>query len=68
MVYNVKEINLLSDGEWGFDVVIDCSGVFIVIEEVIKWLRCGGKIFVFGCCLKGFLIKIDFYIVCIKEL
>lgn len=68
LVHNAKETNLSSDGEWGFDAVIDCSGVPTAIEEAIKWLRCGGKILVFGCCPKGSSIKIDPHTVYTKEL
>lgn len=53
---------------WGFDAVIDCTGVPAAVEQAIKWLRCAGKMIVFGCCPKNSSIKIDPHEVYAKEL
>ena len=53
---------------WGFDAAVDCSGDPTAIEQAIKFLRCGGKMLIFGCCPKESSIKIDPREVYAKEL
>lgn len=68
LVNNAKEANLAGDTSWGFDAVVDCTGAPAAIEQAIKWLQCGGKMLVFGCCPKKSSIKIDPHEVYAKEL
>lgn len=68
LVHNSKEAKLSGDSSWGFDAVIDCTGVPAAIEQAVKWLKSGGKMLVFGCCPKDSSIKIDPHEVYAKEL
>ena len=56
------------DDDWGFDIVIDCSGDPNSLEQGIKWLRQGGKFLLFGISPTGSVAKIDPHEVCLKEL
>ena len=38
------------DTEWGFDVVIDCTGDATAIGQAFRWLRPGGKLLSFKNC------------------
>lgn len=68
LVNNAKEAKLSGNDSWGFNAVIDCTGAPPAIEQAINWLRCGGKMLVFGCCPKDSSIKIDPHEVYVKEL
>lgn len=39
-----------NDEDWGFDVIVDCSGAPKAIEQAFDWLRRGAKFLLFGCC------------------
>lgn len=56
------------DEEWGFDIVIDCTGDPKVLEQGVKWLRHGGKFLLFGISPPGSEAKIDPHEVYAKEL
>ena len=68
LVNNSRGAKLSGDNSWGFDAVIDCTGAPAAVEQAIKWLHCGGKMLVFGCCPKDSSIKIDPHEVYAKEL
>lgn len=38
------------DTEWGFDVVVDCTGDAAAIGQAFRWLRPGGKLLAFKNC------------------
>ena len=68
LVSTANEANLSGDDSWRFNAVVDCSGAPTAIEQAIKWLHCGGKMLVFGCCPKDSSIKIDPHEVYAREL
>ena len=54
--------------DWGFDAVIDCSGAPKAIEQAVSWLRCSGKLLIFGCCPQKSEITLDPSLIYAKEL
>lgn len=56
------------DEEWGFDVVIDCTGDPSVFEQGVKYLRQGGKLLLLGICPPDSEAKVDPYEIYAKEL
>jgi len=57
-----------SDEEWGYDVIIDCTGAPKAIEQAFNWLRKGARFLVFGCCPKEGEIKVNPFQIYYKEL
>jgi 2-desacetyl-2-hydroxyethyl bacteriochlorophyllide A dehydrogenase len=47
---NAQEEKLRKIARWGFDVVIDCTGVAKVMQDSIKYVKSGGRYLVFGVC------------------
>ena len=56
------------DEDWGFDIIIDCTGDPKSLEQGVKWLRHGGKFLLFGICPSGSEVKLDPLAICVKEL
>jgi len=56
------------DDDWGFDVIIDCTGVPKAIEQAFTWLRRGGRFVIFGCCPKDSKIQLNPFDIFNKEL
>jgi len=56
------------DDDWGFDVIIDCTGVPKAIEQAFNWLRRGAKFVIFGCCPKDSKIELNPFDIFNKEL
>lgn len=44
------EASLRRIARWGFDVVIDCTGVAQVLADSLRYVKSGGKYVVFGVC------------------
>lgn len=44
---------------FGFDVVIDCTGIPKVIEESVSYLKNTGRLLIFGVCPQGSEIKLN---------
>ena len=57
-----------SNEDWGFDVIIDCTGAPKAIEQAFNWLRKGAKFLIFGCCPSEGKIEINPFQVYYKEL
>ena len=47
------------DTEWGFDIVIDCTGDATAIGQACHWLRPGGKLLLFKNCPKNSQISLN---------
>jgi threonine dehydrogenase-like Zn-dependent dehydrogenase len=56
---NALEAKLKKIAPYGFDVVLDATGVAKVMQETLKFVKPGGTYVVFGVC--GPQDKIDFY-------
>lgn len=56
------------DNDWGFNIIIDCSGSPIAIEQALNWVKFGGKFLIFGVSPKESKIKINPFCVFSKEL
>lgn len=54
--------------DWGFDIIVDCTGVPKAIEQAFKWLRKGAKLLIFGCCPKEGEIVLNPFQIYYKEL
>jgi len=63
-----REAKRTEDSEWGFDVIIDCTGAPAAIEQAFQWLRRGGKFLLFGCCPQESEIKLNPFEIYYKEL
>ena len=68
LINQYREAQRNGDENWGFDVIIDCTGASASIEQSIKWLRRGGRFLLFGCCPKESEIKINPFDIYNKEL
>lgn len=53
---------------WGFDLIIDCTGMVAAIEQSFKWLRFGATFCIFGICLQESEVKISPYDILMKEI
>ena len=56
------------DEDWGFDVVINCTGDPKVFEDGLKYLRHGGKLLLLGACPANSEAKVDPHDIYAKEL
>ena len=54
--------------DWGFDAIIDCTGVPKAIQQAFHWTRHGATFLIFGCCPKKSEITIDPHEIYLKEL
>ncbi|XP_065072385.1 uncharacterized protein LOC135696797 [Rhopilema esculentum] len=54
--------------DWGFDVIVDCTGSPKAIEQEFLYTRRGAKLVLFGCCPEKSEIKIDPFEIYNKEL
>ena len=63
-----REAKRVNDAEWGFDVIVDCTGAPAAIEQSFQWLRYGGKFLLFGCCPQESEIKLNPFDIVLKEL
>ena len=54
--------------DWGFDIIIDCTGAPKAIEQSFNWLRKGAKFLIFGCCPKEGTIQLNPFQIVYKEL
>lgn len=68
LVSESRNAKLDGDEDWGFDIVIDCSGDPNTLEQGVQWLRQGGKFLLFGISPAGSEAKIDPHEVYAKEL
>ena len=73
-VYRPREITAMAekarecdDETWGFDLIVDCTGVPRAVEKEIGWLRKGATLVMFGCCPKGANIGFEPYKIYAKE-
>ena len=57
-----------SSSQWGFDVIIDCTGVPRAIEQSFNWLKHGATFLLFGCCPKKLSISLSPFDIYNKEL
>jgi len=63
-----REAKRNNNENWGFDVIIDCTGAPKAIEESFNWTRRGATLLIFGCCPKESSININPFDVYNKEL
>lgn len=68
LVSEARNAKLDGDVDWGFDIVIDCTGDPKTLEQGVQWLRHGGKFLLFGISPAGSEAKIDPHEVYAKEL
>ena len=54
--------------DWGFDIIVDCTGAPKAIQQAFKWTRRGAKFLLFGCCPQEGEITINPFDVYNKEL
>jgi threonine dehydrogenase-like Zn-dependent dehydrogenase len=66
--YHPEELLASHNKKTNFDVVIDCSGNPIAIEQSINWLNPLGKFMFFGICSKDTMIRINPFKIFQKEL
>ena len=57
-----------NDVTWGFDVIIDCTGSAVAIQQAFRWLRRGATFCIFGCCPKTSEIKLNPFDIYFKEI
>ncbi|EDO35781.1 predicted protein [Nematostella vectensis] len=50
LVSEARNAKQNDDQEWGFDVVVDCTGDPKCFEQSLQWLRQGGRLLLFGTC------------------
>lgn len=63
-----REAVRTENDDWGFDVIIDCTGAPKAIEQSFAWLRRGAKFLIFGCCPKESKIELNPFDIYNKEL
>jgi len=54
--------------DWGFDIIVDCTGSPKAIEQQFLYTRKGSKLVIFGCCPGKSQIRIDPFEIYSKEL
>ena len=57
-----------TDENFGYDLIIDCSGSLVAIEEALMWTNQGATFLCFGMCPKEGEISINPFDIFIKEL
>ena len=68
LVNQQREAIRNGDDDWGFDVIVDCTGVPKAVEQAFTWLRRGAKFIIFGCCPKESKIQLNPFDIFNKEL
>ena len=68
LVSQQRESLKSDNSDWGFDVIIDCTGVPAAIEQAFGWLQRGATFIVFGCCPKDSKVKLNPFDIFNKEL
>lgn len=68
LVNQQREANRNGDYDWGFDVIIDCTGAPKAIEQAFTWLRRGAKFVIFGCCPEDSKVELNPFDIFNKEL
>lgn len=63
-----KESQRSKNNQWGFDIIIDCTGAPGAIEQSFKFLRHGSTLLLFGCCAKKSAISLSPFDIYSKEL
>merc|ERR1712150_399092 len=56
------------DEDWGFDIIVDCTGAPKAIEQAFDWLRRGAKFLLFGCCPQDAKVTLSPFQIFYKEL
>ena len=64
---SADEAQKQGDETWGYDVIVDCTGVPKAVEAEIGWLRKGATLVQFGCCPKGTSVNFEPYSIYAKE-
>lgn len=68
LVSEARNARTDGDEDWGFDIIIDCTGDPKTLELGVKWLRMGGTFLLFGISPSGAEAKIDPFDIHAKEL
>jgi D-arabinitol dehydrogenase (NADP+) len=63
-----KEAKLKKLAPFGFDVIIDCTGIPKVIEQSLMDLKNSGRLVIFGVCPQGSEIKINPFVMYRRDL
>ncbi len=63
-----KEARLKKIAPFGFDVVIDCTGIPKVIEQSFMYLKDSGRLLIFGVCPQESEIKINPFVIYRRDL
>ncbi|XP_001639828.2 D-arabinitol dehydrogenase 1 [Nematostella vectensis] len=65
---DLVEATQSQNNTWGFDVIIECTGLSVLVQSAIKWLGYGGKLLIFGSSAKDSEVKISPYEIHHKEI
>ncbi|XP_046975920.1 D-altritol 5-dehydrogenase-like [Vanessa cardui] len=66
--YRLVTPDVLASEKQLYDVIVDCTGVGKVMEISFKYLNCGGKYVLFGCCPPTHQASVNPYEIYDKEL
>ncbi|CAB3380057.1 Hypothetical predicted protein [Cloeon dipterum] len=66
--YTLTSPTVLAAQNPEFDLVVDCSGSAVAMQQAVKWLKMGGKLMVFGVANPKAVMEVSPYDIMKKEL